>query len=256
MELDVDLAMWESNKNRGPPRQQTGAKQAEIKKQVDNMLSQKVVQQSHAEEYSQVHMTPKPHQAVGAEIKWRFCCDFRRLNMASKGIGNVIPNIPQMFQRVGACKPKYFGKIDLTSGYHQAPLSATSRRFTAFTTFMGIFEWFRVPMGLKGAPSYFQGVMATIVLLGLLYMICELYLDDILIHAQTEEEFLVRLDTILKRLGDYKITANPDKVFLGMPMVEFVGHTIDEHGLSFTREKIDKVLDIEPPVFGKQLKVF
>ena len=38
--------------------------------------------------------------------------------------------------------------------------------------------------------------------------------------------------------------------------MEFVGHTIDENGLSFSREKIDKVLEIEPPGFGKQLKSF
>jgi hypothetical protein len=141
MELIVDRALWESNKNRGPPRQQTETKQTEIKKQVDAMLSQGVVQLSQAEEYSQVHMTPKPHQAVGAEVKWRFCLDFRRLNMVSKGVGNIIPNIPQMLQRVGSGRPKIFGKIDLTSGYHQAPLGSSSRRFTAFTTFMGIFEW-------------------------------------------------------------------------------------------------------------------
>jgi hypothetical protein len=110
MKLDIDVGKWETNKNRGPPRQQTQSKQAEIKKQVDNMLSQSVVQTSQAEEYSQVHMTPKPHTPAGAEVKWRFCCDFRNLNMASRGVGNTIPNIPQMFQRVGAHKPKFFVK--------------------------------------------------------------------------------------------------------------------------------------------------
>jgi len=111
-------------------------------------------------------------------------------------------------------------------------------------------------MGLKGAPAYFQGVMATIVLAGLLYTICELYLDDILIYAKTEAEFLRRLDLVLSRLDKHQITANPEKVFLGMSSVEFVGHTIDENGLSFSREKIEKVLEIEPPIFGKQLKSF
>ena len=269
MHLEVDLEQWQTNKNRGPPRLQTLAKQKEIEKQIRIMLDQQIIRVSQAEEYSQVHMTPKPHQhleqqikaiaghtQVQAEIKWRFCLDYRKQNMASKGIGNNIPNILQMFQRIGSHKPKYFGKIDLTSGYHQAPLAVDSQRFTAFITFMGIFEWLRVPMGLKGAPSYFQGVMATIVLVGLLYTICELYLDDILIHAQTESEFLSRLDQVLKRLSDRKITANPEKVFLGMEEVEFVGHTINKDGLSFSREKIDKVLQIPPPVFGKQLKSF
>ena len=257
IELDIDVNLWETNKNKGPARQQTSEKQNEIKKQCELMLDQKVIQRSQAEYYSHVHMTPKPHTPKDEPIKWRFCCDFRKHNAATKSIwGQQIPNIPQALQRVGALKPKFFGKIDLTSGYHQAPLSVNSRRFTAFITFMGIFEWLRVPMGIKGAPSYFQGVMATIVLAGLLYTVCELYLDDILIHAQTEDEFLKRLDLVLARLDKYQITANPEKVFLGMSSVEFVGHTIDENGLSFSREKIEKVLEIEPPVFGKQLKSF
>jgi hypothetical protein len=45
-------------------------------------------------------------------------------------------------------------------------------------------------MGLKGAPSYFQKEMATLVLGGLIHIILELYIDDILIHGKTEEEFL------------------------------------------------------------------
>jgi transposase InsO family protein len=259
MELHINTDMWETNKNKGPPRQQTQEKQAEIKKQCDIMLSQNIIQISQAEYYSHVHMTPKPHQvpSTTTPTKWRFCCDFRKHNMATQSVwGQPIPNIAQALQRLGALRPKYFGKIDLTSGYHQAPLSMNSRKFTAFITFMGIFEWLRVPMGIKGAPSYFQGIMATIVLIGLLYTVCELYLDDILIHATTEGEFLIRLDLVLARLDKHRITANPEKVFLGMSSVEFVGHTIDENGLSFSREKIDKVLEIEPPVFGKQLKSF
>jgi hypothetical protein len=56
-------------------------------------------------------------------------------------MGWPIPNIEQMMQRIGTFKPKVFGVMDLTSGYHQSPLSESSRIFTAFITFMGIFEW-------------------------------------------------------------------------------------------------------------------
>ena len=48
-------------------------------------------------------------------------------------------------------------------------------------------------MGLKGAPSYFQGVLASIVLVGLLYFICELYIDDIIVYGRDEDEFLANL---------------------------------------------------------------
>ena len=43
-------------------------------------------------------------------------------------------------------------------------------------------------MGLKGAPAYFQGAMATEVLNGLIMNICELYLDDVIVYADTAQE--------------------------------------------------------------------
>ena len=57
-------------------------------------------------------------------------------------------------------------------------------------------------MGLKSAGSYFQQLLATVVLAGLLYFICELYIDDILLHATTQIEYLIRLETLLMRLRD------------------------------------------------------
>ena len=50
-----------------------------------------------------------------------------------------------------------------------------------------LYQWTRVAMGLKGAGPYFQRSMASKVLAGLIYRICELYIDDVLIHGPTEE---------------------------------------------------------------------
>jgi hypothetical protein len=45
-------------------------------------------------------------------------------------------------------------------------------------------------MGLKGAASYFQRMMASKILAGLLYIFVEFYLDDALVYATKDEEFL------------------------------------------------------------------
>ena len=111
-------------------------------------------------------------------------------------------------------------------------------------------------MDLKWAPSYFQGELASTVLRGLLYHICELYIDDIIVFGNTKAEFLTNVELVFQRLRKHRLTVNPEKCSLGMPEVEFVGHTIDERGMSFSREKIDKVLNIPEPVLGKELKSF
>ena len=172
-----------------------------------------------------------------------------------KSKGGQYP-IKLMIQRIGQQVPKstIFGKIDLTSGYHQAPLSQSSATLTAFITIIGVFEWLRVPMGLGGAPSYFQQVIATVVLVNLLHVICELYIDDILIHASTENEFIQRVRQIFERFRKHKITINPNKCTLGKSEIEFVGHTISKDGITFARERLDEVLQIQRPTYERGLK--
>jgi hypothetical protein len=102
-------------------------------------------------------------------------------------------------------------------------------------------------MGLRGAPSYFQQVRTIEVLRELLYSICEICIDDIIIFAQSEEEMITWLDTVLRRLKEHNVTVNLDKCSFGMTSVEFVGHTIDKDYLHFSRGKLDKVLMVELP---------
>ena len=64
------------------------------------------------------------------------------------------------------------------------------------------------------------------------------------------------MEQVLQRLDKYNIKVHPDKCELGISEVEYVGHTINQHGLSFSREKIDKVLDFDTPILGKDLKSF
>ena len=252
MDLKIDLNKWQTNKNRGPPRQQSREKQLETQKQVEKLLKLRVIEPSTASEYSHVHFVPKPTPG-----EWRFCLDFVRLNDATPGMeGWPIPNIRQMIDRIGRKKAKYFGVMDMTSGYHQAPLSKSAQVFTAFITFMGVYHWLRVPMGLKGAGTYFQRVIVTVVLVGILYISCELYIDDILVYGATEDEFIYNLKVVFLRFRKHLLTLNPAKCKLGMSKIEYVGHVFDERGVTFSEAKRDKVLNFPLPERIKDLHSF
>jgi hypothetical protein len=146
--------------------------------------------------------------------------------------------------------------MDMTSGFFQTAIDAKSRPFTAFITSSGLYQWCRLPMGLKGAASYFQRMMASIVLAGLLYITVELYLDDVLVYAKTEEEFTERLGKLFQRFRQHNITLNPKKCAFGMEEVEFVGHILKVDGVHFSAEKRGKVLDFPLPRRQKQPKSF
>jgi hypothetical protein len=92
-------------------------------------------------------------------------------------------------------------------------------------------------MGVTNAAAYFQQIIVTIVLAGIIYSIVESYLDDLIIFGRTEQEYLQRLITVLERLQKFNIILNPQKCRFNMSSVEYVGHVIDEEGLHFSREK-------------------
>ena len=161
-----------------------------------------------------------------------------------------------MIQRIGSKKPRVFGVMDMTSGYHQAPLSDEARTLSAFICFMGVFHWLRVPMGLKNAGPYFQRVMATVVLAGIIYVLCELYIDDVFVFGNDDDEFVANLREVFLRFRKYNISLNPKKCKLGLESVEFVGHVITADGISFSEEKRLKVLNFPPPTTGKQMLGF
>ena len=53
-------------------------------------------------------------------------------------------------------------------------------RLASNSAIIGVYEWTRVPMGLLPSAIFFQNSMGVHVLNGLVYNICELYIDDML----------------------------------------------------------------------------
>jgi len=250
MRLVNDTDRWYAPANRQPPRLQTTAKEEEIKRQIQSMLKIGIIQRSTEGHYSQVHLVPKP------DNKWRFTIDYRNLNSCSTIARWPLPHIGNMLQRIGSRKPSYFAKFDMTSGYHQFPLHPDDSKYTSFITYMGIYEWNRIVMGLSGAGSNFQERMATEVLASLIYVTCEVYLDDILVYGTTEHELLTRVREILERFRAFHVFFNPKKVEIGLERLEFVGHLIDKYGIHMTDSKLDSIRNFPQPVLKRELKSF
>ena len=99
-------------------------------------------------------------------------------------------------------------------------------------------------------------MMASIVLIGLMYFICEMYLDDCIVHGKGPKQFLERLRTVLERFRLHNIFLKPNKCKFGMSKVEYCGKEISEEGLSMSTKKIQKVLDFPKPQNAGQMKKF
>jgi hypothetical protein len=79
----------------------------------------------------------------------RMCIDFRNLNECTEDASFPVLHVKQMFARIGTRKPKIFGTMDLTQGYHQAPLTTATRAYTSFITYSGVYHFTRLPFDLK-----------------------------------------------------------------------------------------------------------
>ena len=250
LHMKVNHKLWTMSKNRLPARAQSLANQRELFVQLNKIVDLGVIRRSEATHWSQVLLVPKTNGDK------RMVVDYRPLNELLEDFGGFIPNISQLLQRVGNKRNKFFGLMDLTSGYHQFPLDISICVLTAFITFMGVFEWLRVPMGVKPAANYFHDTMTNLVLLGLVLVICEVYLDDILVYGKDAEEYIRNLRSVFERFRRYKITLNPDKCLFGVTCLEFLGHTLNEHGISFAKQKLDSVVNFVKPENVKQLRSF
>src|SRR3546814_18880500 len=101
--------------------------------------------------------------------------DFRSVNACTEDLKFPLPHPRVLLERLAG--QQLFATLDLRSGFHQIPLHEDARRLTAFATYRGLFEYVRVPFGLKNAPAFFQRTM-TRVHSGLVGNICGGLIDD------------------------------------------------------------------------------
>ena len=87
------------------------------------------------------------------------------------------------------------------------------REKTAFITSEGLYEFNVLPFGLCNGPAAFQHLMS-ILLAGIQWHDCLVYLDDIIVLGRTCEEHIQNLMKIFNRLCDANLKVQLKKMFL------------------------------------------
>ena len=105
------------------------------------------------------------------------------------------------------------------------------------------------------APSTFMRLMNE-VLKDFMGKFIIVYLDDILIFSQTEEEHLRHLRYVLYRLRKEKLLVNMKKCTFMQKELVYLGFTISEDGLKMDPEKVEAILDWPTPKNTFEVKSF
>ena len=201
--------------------------------QLDKMVKEGVIKAHVSSPYSSPVLMVKKKSG-----DWRFCIDYRQLNTKLKLDVYPLPIINDVIDSLNGAT--IFSHLDLASGYWQLPIAEKDQPKTAFILPNGLYQFTVLPFGIATAPSIFQRAM-DLVLLGLKYYKCLVYLDDIIIYSQTFPQHLLDLQAVLDRLNGRHMTVKITKCDLAASSLEFLGHDLDRYGIRPASSHVESI---------------
>jgi transposase InsO family protein len=242
--IDTGNARPIKQKVRLPPVQM----QDEVDKEIDKLLANGVIEPSTSAWSSPVVAVRKKDGSL------RLCTDFRKINavLVNKD-AYPLPKISDCLDALsGAC---WFSALDLAAGYNQVAMDPESKEKTAFSVKRGLFQYRKMPFGMANSPSTFERLME-IVLSGLQYKICVLYLDDILTFSTSVDQMIENLEEVFQRFKKANLKLKPSKCKLFQRSVDFLGHVVSAEGVSCDPKKIEAVQNWPKPKNVKDVRSF
>ena len=148
---------------------------------------------------------------------------------------------------------KFFTKLDLSNAYYHLELCKESRDLTTFLSEHGMYRFTRLMFGVNCAPEIFQREMCRL-LEGIENII--IYIDDILIFADTLEKLRATTAQVLRILRAHNLTLNNEKCEFDKSFITFLGHGLDESGFHVDEAKVKAIKRFRPPTSVSELKSF
>ena len=152
-------------------------------------------------------------------------------------------------------KKRYFSTLDLASGYWQIKMTEDACQKSAFATHCGLHEFVRMPFGLCNAPATFQRLME-VVLAGIVWQSCFVYIDDVLVCSESLAEHLSHLSDVFARLREANLRLKPKKCMFLQSEVPYLGHVVSRSGITPDPKKVDKVRNYPIPTNPTKVRQF
>jgi hypothetical protein len=186
--------------------------------------------------------------------KLRPVVDYRPLNEITKKNAAPIPLIPELVDKLlGA---RFFTKLDIQWGYNNVRIHPDDIEKTAFKTPLGLFESLVMTFGLCNAPATFQTFMDTQFADIITTRHVVIYLDDILIFAETLRELTQLTHRVLQRIQDLDLFLRPAKCSFNQTSVEYLGLIISEGEIRMDLVKLKAIQDWPLPQTVKEVQKF
>ena len=224
-----------------------------VNRQVAEWLRLGVIRECRSQWSSPVVIVHKKTVDENGEPELRLCIDMRRLNEVTKKDAYPLPNVRDCLDAFG--ESRYFTSLDLNSGYLQVRVREQDQDKTAFVTQDGLYCFQFMPFGLKNAPMTFQRAM-DLHLSGLKWNTVIVYLDDCVVFSDTFENHLIKLETVLTRIQESGMTLSPKKCSFAMHSVKFLGHIVQETGVTTDPDTVRAIERFPKPESVRDVRAF
>lgn len=181
----------------------------------------------------------------------RICLDPKDLNNAIKREHFKLPTLEEI--TVNLKGAKYFSTLDAKQGFWQVQLNKESTDLCTFNTVFGRYKFLRMPYGISSASEIFhkklyehfddiEGVT--------------LFVDDLLIYAETKEKHDFILKRVLQRCREINIKLNKNKCKIGLSEIEYLGHKITKNGIYPDDSHLTAIKNMPRPTNKKDIERF
>lgn len=218
-----------------------------LREYLDEMLAKGYIRKSTSEAAYPVMFVPKKNG------KLRLVVDYRKLNAITKKDRTPLPLTNELKDRLVG--KRWFTALDLKGAYNLIRMKEGDEWKTAFTTKFGLYEYLVMPFGLTNAPATFQRMINN-VLREQLDISVVVYLDDILIFSENEEQHQEHVHWALNKLQEANLLVDPEKSKFHQKEVEFLGHIIRPGEIAMEPAKIQTVVEWKEPNNVKETQAF
>ncbi|KAJ2926197.1 hypothetical protein H1R20_g10898, partial [Candolleomyces eurysporus] len=184
----------------------------------------------------------------------RPCQDYRYVNEFTIRNAYPLPLISDLMDKLK--NAKYFTKMDVRWGYNNVRIRESDKWKAAFVTNRGLFQPTVMFFGLCNSPATFQSMMDSIFEEEIRKGLIVVYMDDILIFADTLEELRSLTLHVLQKLRSNDLFLKPEKCTFETQKIDFLGMIVEPGKLTMDPTKLKGIQEWPVPTTVKQVRSF